>query len=288
MISDCTSSLAQQTPLEIDNKIEFVEKTHTYFYTASAGRRKRVPLSATKLLNGYFEQFDAAKIIAKNYDKWRARAGPYGDLIRSVLEKGGDRTAAEAAIRQKWAAAGEDGTLLHRFIELHLNGVPPAHVEMSRIAESVVVGEYQQFAAFESTFLLPRGLKAVRTELALVWLDENGEPTVAGQADALFADELGKHYLFDWKRVDASKRVDAGEEAFDGRTGRGVASEIPDTKFYKFSLQLGIYAAMLREQGIDVGDRRFVVRMHAGLEQAEVVQTTSRIDRVALAMLNEA
>lgn len=92
--------------------------------------------------------------------------------------------------------------------------------------------------------------------------------------------------LEDWKRVDASKRVDADEKAYKGNCGSGHAACVPDTKFDRFSLQMSFYSVMLKRVGIDVGDRRYVIRMHKELEEAEVVQTKD-YDSVAMKLLEE-
>ena len=112
---------------------------------------------------------------------------------------------------------------------------------------------------------------AAGEELIVAW--RVGERVVcAGQIDALFADKYGYYYvrvcrgcnrnpcvlyahaarlwsllgqMVDFKRT--KKSIDANASAF-GRTGAGPVSHVPETPFYKYSLQQSMYELMLEHQ----------------------------------------
>ena len=112
------------------------------------------------------------------------------------------------------------------------------------------------------------GLRPVRTELCVGWRD-GGRGVSAGQLDALYVDSAGRHYLFDFKRVAKTKRLDARDTGTCRRgeappMGTGPMAHLPDTPYQKYSLQASIYNLMtLDTHGIDVGDRMYLLRMHS-------------------------
>ena len=56
---------------------------------------------------------------------------------------------------------------------------------------------------------------------------------------------------------------------------RGAAANLPDTRHHRYSLQLSIYARMLYSTyGLDVGNRLYILRMHADLSAPELVHCT--------------
>lgn len=67
---------------------------------------------------------------------------------------------------------------------------------------------------------------------------------------------------------------------------------MPDTDYYKYSLQLSLYNRMLvRTQGIDCGDRMFVVNVHPSNDaavEARAFDLRSVADRLIDARVAEA
>ena len=107
----------------------------------------------------------------------------------------------------------------------------------------------------------------------------DGQSVSAGQIDALYVDKDGLYYLLDFKRVAKNHKLDPNEKGFT--TGRGVPpacglgpmAHLPDTHYQKYSLQTSIYNLMLHDtHGIDVGDRQYLLRIHADREKFELVQ----------------
>ena len=107
----------------------------------------------------------------------------------------------------------------------------------------------------------------------------DGRSISAGQIDALYVDKRGLHYLFDFKRTAKHHKLDPKEKGFaPGRgqppaCGLGPMAHLPDTHFQRYSLQTSIYNLMLANtHGVDVGDRMYILRMHADREAYELVQ----------------
>lgn len=135
-----------------------------------------------------------------------------------------------------------------------------------------------QFEAFKaSAWAKDRGLRPLRTELSVGWRAD-GRSVSAGQIDALYVDKDGLHYLFDFKRVAKHHKLCPKDKGFAVRgeeppVGAGPMAHLPDTHFQKYSLQTSIYNLMLQNtHGIDVGDRMYLLRMHADRPEFEQVQ----------------
>ena len=270
------TALKQRNPIAtIDERVAFNEPTHTYFLDGRA-----VPISVTSVVGRLFSEFDPDETLVLYYERWKSSgSSKYEDVISSSATD----DEAKAAIKLQWEAAGrqasELGTRIHAAAELALNGGVP-----SGDAIKDVEREFSAFQSWFSEFALPNKLTAFRTELAVFLASGDGTPLLAGMIDALFVDADGRHWLIDWKRTKAP--FGPSERSY-GRKGFGAACKLPETKFLRFSLQLAIYACLLKHTlHIDVGDRRFLVRLHAG--GYEVVQAeTSLCDPVAEQALEE-
>lgn len=205
---------------------------------------------------------------------------------------------AKQAILDSWAKKTHCGTLFHLYVERLFNGVEdltaPAAEGVAPLATfNDVQGEISQFYAsntsdsgyIEETKLFrlkiyesPHKhtevlLKPYRTELS-VWYEmqlENGRKTIvtSGQLDALMISEDNKFYLLDWKRTDHT--IDKSARCYQryaklsdldlGPTH--TRTLLPDIDYNKYSLQLSLYACMLRQCfNIDVGDRMYLVQVY--------------------------
>ena len=152
-----------------------------------------------------------------------------------------------------------------------------------------------QFEAFKaSAWATRRGLKPLRTELSVGWRVD-GRSVSAGQIDALYVDNEGKHYLFDFKRVAKNHKLDPKEKGFTPSRdvppacGTGAMVHLPDTHYQKYSLQTSIYNLMLlNTHGIDVGDRMYLLRVHADRAAHELVQCRDLRAEAKVALQSEA
>lgn len=123
----------------------------------------------------------------------------------------------------------------------------------------------------------------------------DGRSVSAGQIDAFYVDKDGKAYLFDFKRVANNHKLDPKEKGFTpGRgtppaCGLGPMAHLPDTHYQKYSLQTSVYNLMLKDtHGIDVGDRMYLLRMHADRNAFELVQCRDLRAEAAEALRSEA
>lgn len=241
---------------------------------------ERAPLSVTAVVKSQFPEFDADRCFDEFFMGWKYNAShKYYPVIQKVVQKGGSDAEAQRAIQAQWREEGrltrEAGTKLHNAIELHCNGMPAP--------------ESEDFAAWKRWWDAS-GLEAVRSELVTFVETADGALALAGSADMVAADKTGKHVLLDWKR--SKKNLTSDETAFRDQKGRGQCTDVPDTDYYKYSLQLSLYNRMLvRTQGIDCGDRMFVVNVHPsndGAVEAKAFDLRSIADRLIDARVAEA
>ena len=301
-----SSALARANPLPGDGQITFVEEGHKYTVYGQPIER-----STTRVLATFFAEFDAVANTNEWYDRWKGNPHhKYYKLIQDTLAAGGDDEAAKAAVRASWDALGAEaarlGTALHLHCEYDLNGevrsaqrfrpplsstqhLPPylpcsltaLHLALPQAQplNTEISKEIAQFKAFKaSPWATTRGLRPVRTEVCVGWRAD-GRSVSAGQIDALYVDKHGQHYLFDFKRVAKNHKLDPKEKGFTpGRgtppaCGLGPMAHLPDTHYQKYSLQTSIYNLMLANtHGVDVGDRMYLLRMHADRNAYELVQ----------------
>ena len=283
-------TLARLHPFPNDPNLLFDEASHTYTIFGAVPQR-----SCTSLIAAFFAGFHPQAITDKYLERWRDDpSSTYYPQIQSVLEGGGSEADAAKCIRDEWAERGSEasrlGTELHRYCEFELNGTPVA-------SPPELEAEVEQYHAWrQSPVVLEYQLKPIRTELTVAW--RVGERVVcAGQIDALFADKYGYYYvrvcrgcnrnpcvlyahaarrwsllgqMVDFKRT--KKSIDANASAF-GRTGAGPVSHVPDTAFYKYSLQQSMYELMLEQtHGLRCEGGLYLLRMHAEIETYEMVQ----------------
>lgn len=264
------TTLAKRNPLRGDDLVSFEEADHKY--TVHGGSVDR---STTRVLADYFEQFDPVENTLKYYDRWRTNPEhKYYARIHEVLDAGGSAEDARAAIRGDWTKLGEAasrlGTLFHLYAEFVENDEID---EAPTDAFSEISHEVRQYHAFkESEWATSLGLEPVRTELCVFHRVANLN-VCAGQVDMLYRGSDGLYYLMDWKRTAKHHTLNASDKAYADRRGLGPMAHLPDTDFQRYSLQTSTYNRMLfTTHGIDVGERMFLVRVHADRGEYELVK----------------
>lgn len=240
MPSRNADTLARQFPLPGDKHLTFDEASHTY-----TAWKVCVPRSVTAIVGSLFERFDPAGCAGEYYERWaRDSRSPYHAVIRHVRAHGGTDADAAAAICQGWERLGGEasrlGTALHLHAELNANGVPAnAPAELSK--------EVEQFDAFmRSDFVRAPDLRPFRTELAVAWCADERAVT-AGQIDALFRSRDGLVTMIDFKRVASKHSLQPWASAFRHAYGRPPVALLPDTPFWRYSLQQSLYNVMLKQ-----------------------------------------
>ena len=276
-------ALARAHPLPGDPHLTFDEATHTYTVYGQAVQR-----SVTALVGALFEAFDSERCTEQHFERWardpqsryhaQIEGVPSLSLLpflflslglglcprpcrctltvtlaltrcEDVRERGGSDADAAAAIRRGWEQLGQEasrlGTALHLHAELHTNGVvsaTDAPLELQR--------EVEQFGAFLRSEFGAR-LQALRTELAVAWRADGGRAVTAGQVDCLYKDSEGCVIMVDFKRVASKHSLEPWARAFGGAYGRPPVELLPDTPFWRYSLQQSLYAVMLKQVRIE-------------------------------------
>jgi len=276
---ECDSlPLERLNPNGRDKQIAFDKARHTYTITRD-GASEVAPTSVTSFCKSCFKQFDPDRVVNQNYAKWASNTNSkYYPLIHSALLMGGGEEEAKAAIKAQWIQNGEDasakGTSMHADAEIMMNGmVAPDTPEMRLLAKWR--REFQPSMSW-----IPE-----RTEMMLWWEDERcaNRVLVAGTLDLLMKSETtGQYGLFDFKRTNPTPKYPGGpynllEPATNARYHPGYASsplsEVENSDFGKYTMQLNILAKMLRERyGYDVGKHMYLVQMHEDMEEAHTVQ----------------
>eukprot|EP00752_Nemacystus_decipiens_P015859 g14167.t1 len=162
---------------------------------------------------------------------WKKKHSQYygltDDEIKGVWDK--NRTAAASA-----------GTIMHRNLELCCNGLP--HHTTSK--------EFQLFSSFRDDH---PDLKPYRSE----WLIFDEDSRISGSVDMIYTNDSGEFILCDFKR---SKEI-----KFSNRWQRGCApmtSGLEDCNFNHYSLQLGVYKAILEKNyGISLS-KAYILVLH--------------------------
>lgn len=231
--------LARLHPLPGDAHLTFEEASHSYTVWGAAVER-----SVTALVGALFGEFDPARCTAAMFERWaRNPESVYYDVIQQVRSSGGTDAEAAVVIQQAWKALGAEaarlGTALHLYAELTLN-------REDADVPAELAKEVEQFQAFQcSAFVRDAGLAPYRTELSVAYRD-GAQAVTAGQIDCLYRDRAGRLYLFDFKRVSSKHLLQPWERCY-GRYGSAPVHEVPDSPFWRYSLQLSLYNVMAEQ-----------------------------------------
>lgn len=238
--------LQKRHPLpSVDDAMGFDAPTHTYTCDGVP-----VPRSATAVVAALFPIFKPRKTVNTFFETWKASGK---SKYQAVIATSFDDAEAKAAIVAGWAndtTARDRGTLVHKCVEDLLNGVA--------VDAEVRASVEPELGGFER-FLEDSGWAPYRTELKVFAKDAaGGAPVLAGTIDALVKDADGALVMVDWK---TGKPFGPREWCFR-RRGHGPAARLDASKYLRYSVQLALYALMLKEStGLDVADRRALVRL---------------------------
>jgi len=202
-----------------DEQIEFEENSHKYTILCD---KESTYTSVTTYVHSQFEEFNGDLIIGKMMDS-----------PRWVNNKYYGKTPYE--IKQIWDdnrnIAAASGTKIHFDIECYYNNIP---VENNSI-------EYKYFKEFtEKT----QHLEAYRTE----WTIFDSDLKLAGSIDMVFYNNNDNcYYIYDWKRCKEIKK----SNGFNKYSTNPILSDLPDSNYWHYALQLNIYKALL-EKNYDI------------------------------------
>lgn len=253
----------------------FYKEGHFYMVERH-GARERVPVSVTSFAKAYFGQFDADAVISGRYEHWKADTNSkYHTLIQGVLQQGGSDAEARRAIAQRWVEVGKEasqaGTRMHERAEMVCNGLPPDAEDR----------ETHMLREWLTSFQPAMQWEPYRTEWILWWEEPriDDRVLVAGTLDLLLkSGTTGEYALVDFKRTNPTPRYRGGPPNLLGSCGNprfhpGYAqaplSEIENSKYGAYCMQLNILAKMLRERyDIDVRHDMYLLQIHSDMAQA--------------------
>ncbi len=190
------------------------------------------------------------------------------------------RAYVRQAILDWWAAITTDaltrGRAMHRAIELCYNGVVDINDPVLRTPEM------EQFARFHKNWVLPRGLRMLRTELTLAHQPDPRLTDVylCGTCDAIFIDADGLIVVGDWKR---SKEIKLEAWRRDD-VGTGPCAGLPNCNLYHYYLQLNTYQYMLEQNSDYRVASRHIVVFHPNQADYAVYDAPEMQDRIEAAM----
>ena len=153
----------------------------------------------------------------------------------------------KAEWEEKGRIAAELGTQLHAAIEAHFKGTPAP-------LDTVEYGYFQDFLAINT-------LHTFQVE----WRVYHEPTSLIGTIDYVSQRQDGTLDLYDWKR---SSELSKGY----GRCLIPELSHIPDSKYWKYTLQLNLYRFLVEENGYKVG-KMYIVCFHpsnSGFQKLEV------------------
>jgi hypothetical protein len=174
---------------------------------------------------------------------------PKFDADKTIARMNTGRPADEikAEWEQKGKEAAELGTQLHQSIESYFKGTP----------NPLDTVEYVYFQEFIS--------KTPLTTFQVEWCLYHEPTTLIGTIDYVSRREDGSLDLYDWKR---SSELTKGF----GRCLLPELSHIPDSKYWKYTLQLNLYRFLAEENGYKV-NKMYIVCFHpvnSGFQKLEV------------------
>ena len=221
------SSLSETNIHPRDERIRFVEDSHTYYIDGS----KEGYISCTTLIHKLFEEFNADIVIKKMRSSRNWPKSKYNGMSDQEIKDGWEENRNTAA---------SNGTMMHENIENYYNG--DTHETSSR--------EFKMFSNYVDDH---PGLSPFRTE----WVIFDSESKVCGSVDMIYKSQSGKYIMADWKRSKEIKKENMYQRGKDSNV-----SHLDDCNFVHYSLQLGIYKYILQKNyGIEIEDM-FIVVLH--------------------------
>jgi hypothetical protein len=183
-------------------------------------------ISVTTLRDSWFKKFDADEVLRK----MKTKSEKYDGMI-------------DEEIKQLWTSKGVEassqGTNLHKHIEMYYKKEPV-------INHSI---EYAQFLEFaQDTSLVPYEVE---------WMICDPETRIAGTIDFVGQNSDGTIDLYDWKR---SSKVNENVP-FYGHCLEPELCHIPDTTYWKYTIQLNLYRYLVEKLGKRVR-RMYLVCFH--------------------------
>jgi ATP-dependent exoDNAse (exonuclease V) beta subunit len=245
--------LSSKYPHARDANIRFFEKGHRYEIIPDAATRYT---SVTTWVHTHFPKFDADKIIDGMMRKpdWKPGHKYWG--------------MTKAEIKRSWSSNGESvssaGTGLHYNIEMWMN-TPNTHTHLDILEQTkdsfLPYGdepppEWNYFLNFARDHPM---FTPYRTE----WLIYDETIKIAGSIDMVYLHDDGTVSIYDWKRCKAITKVNL----YNKFALTPCISEVPDTNYGHYTLQLNIYRYILETKYNKQVVGLYLVQLHPDVEE---------------------
>jgi hypothetical protein len=238
--------------VERDSLIKFYTRGHKYEILSDKGSKYT---SVTTWNHSHFPKFDADKIIdnifkSKSWGPAHKYWGQTAEQIKASWKANGD------------AVAGA-GTNLHERIENFMNNeklkpgynLKDLYEDYNNTLEDQQL-EWNYFIKFVND---NAELKPYRTE----WMIFHEDLKLAGSIDMVFENNDGTLSIYDWKRSKEITKVNNWNQY----ALNPLISEMPDTNFWHYSLQLNTYKRILEEKYDKKVTKLCLVRLHPNAEE---------------------
>lgn len=256
-----------------DDRISFEEASHTYTIDGDS-----TFTSVTTFVHHQFPTFDVDETIkallsekryngTPNNNKYRVAA--IENILASLPSESDTKSAIsflndtrshfyereKQAIKTQWNLTSTSGTKIHADIEFFYNDLPQEN-------DSI---EYKYFMNFRRDFEREYpNYRPYRTE----WTVFKKDLKLAGSIDMVFENtDDGTLMIYDWKRVKA-----ISYEAFKDESGLGVCSDLPNTNFWHYSMQLNTYKAILEAEYNKKVTKLMLVRLYPDAQNYELYE----------------
>lgn len=212
-----------------EKKVYFDEKKHKYYYNDIL-----IKTSVTELINTkIFPKFDTDNVIKKLLTS--QFPNKYNEDLKNM-----DYHEVELNIKKKWQELGDiarsKGNLVHKQIEDYYNITMQEEEGPSEAEEDSI--EFKYFKQFENDYkhlYIP-----YKTEFTVV----DSKHSIAGTIDMLYKiknDDDKNLVIFDWKTCKDIKIIP------DRYCGVSNYLNLPNTKYWKYAVQLNIYKKILED-----------------------------------------
>lgn len=248
-------------PCKRDALIKFYQKGHKYEITTDPDSKYT---SVTTWCHSHFPKFDPDAVVKNimNSRSWGPGHKYWGQTPQQIKD----------SWKNNGTSVAEAGTNLHEQIECFMNDIRfqfiYTHKELHEIYVSdnkkvlnVLSKEWHYFLNFVKDH--PQ-LKPYRTE----WMIFDEDVKLAGSIDMIYENPDGTLSIYDWKRSKEISKINT----FNKFATNPLISEMHDTNFWHYSLQLNTYRRILENKYGKQVTKLCLVRLHPDAENYELLE----------------